>query len=137
MDGDERRSDRANVILTAVIEHSQDRIPVRIRNLSEHGALVVGDGLPAADTDITFRCNGQAVEGWVVWSQGERAGIMFGKPTRLDALTKREQRQGIEITKDTREISVRRPGFRGNQLSDEEHKIVEEWTKTKRSREKE
>jgi PilZ domain len=134
MDSDERRSDRANVILTAMIEHSQDRIPVRIRNLSEHGALVVGDGLPAADTAITFRCNGQAVEGWVAWSRGKRAGIAFGKPTRLDALTKREQRQGLGITKDTREISVRRPGFRGNQLSEEERKIVEAWTK--RSQEK-
>ena len=132
MGSDERRSARANVILTGMIEHSNSRIPVRIRDLSDHGAQVIGDKLPAADTQITLRCNGQAVEGWVAWSQGERAGIEFGRPTPPDVLTKRERRPSLGITKDTRDVGFRRPGFRGNQLSEEERRILEEWTKPSR-----
>ena len=81
MNSDDRRSARANVILTGMIEHLNSRIPVRIRDLSEHGAQVIGDKLPAPDTQITLRCNGKAVDGWVAWSRGERAGIEFGEPT--------------------------------------------------------
>lgn len=132
MNSDDRRSARANVILTGMIEHLNSRIPVRIRDLSEHGAQVIGDKLPAPDTQITLRCNGKAVDGWVAWSRGERAGIEFGEPTPPEGLTKRERRPGLEITKDTRETEFRRPGFRGNQLSDEERKIIEEWTKPSR-----
>ena len=129
MGTDERRSERANVILTATIEHGTARIPVRIGNLSEHGAMVIGDGLPPNDTQIVFRCNGQAVEGWVAWSQGNRAGVHFGIPTQPEMLTQREATPRTNIIKDTREVDFRRPGFRGNQMTDEERKIVEEWNR--------
>ncbi len=127
MGSDERRSARANVILTAVIEHGSARIPVRISNLSEHGALVVGDGLPQDETQINFRCNGASVQGWVAWSRAGRAGIQFGTPLQPDALTQREAAPRATIIKDNREVDFRRPGFRGNQMTDEERKIVEEW----------
>ena len=131
MNSDERRSARATVMLAAVIEHSDTRTPVRVRDLSEHGAQVIGDELPAPDTQIIFRCNGKAVAGWVAWSQGERCGIEFGKPTAPDLLTKREPRPDA-ITRDTREADFRRPGFRGNLLSEEERRIIEQWTKSSR-----
>lgn len=127
MTTDERRSPRANVILTATIEFGRTRIPVRVRNLSQHGALVIGDGLPADETEITFRCNGAAVQSWVAWSQPGRAGIQFGRPTQTEALTQREAGPRIAITKDTREQDFRRPGFRGNQMTEEERKTVDEW----------
>ena len=129
MGTDERRSARANVILTATIEHANARIPVRVSNLSEHGALVIGDGLPADETQIVFRCNGMAVQGWVAWSQSGRAGIQFGNPTQPESLTQREDNPRIAIIKDTRELDFRRPGFRGNQMTDDERKIVEEWNR--------
>jgi hypothetical protein len=137
MSTDERRSARANVILTATIEQGKARIPVRVSNLSEHGALVFGNGLPESETQITFRCNGVAVQGWVSWAQTTRAGIQFGVPTSPEALSKREATPRTVISKDTREPNFRRPGFRGNQLTDEERKIVEEWNRpqTKRSEE--
>jgi len=129
MGADERRSARANVILTATIEDGSARIPVRVSNLSSHGALVIGEGLPAGETQVTFRCNGASVQCWVAWSQGGRAGIQFGTPVQPDALTQRESAPRIAITKDTRELDFRRPGFRGNQMTDEERKIVEEWNR--------
>jgi len=132
MNGDERRSARANVILAGTIELSDSRVSVRIKDLSQHGALVVGEQLPASDTPITFHCNGKSVKGWVAWSQGDRAGIEFGKPTQPDQLTKKQSKPSVEVTKDRREITFRRPGFRGNQLSEDERKIIEEWAKPSR-----
>jgi hypothetical protein len=129
MGTDERRSGRANVILTATIEKGSARIPVRVSNLSEHGALVIGDGLPAGETQIVFRCNGAAVQSWVAWSRDGRAGIQFGNPVQADALTQRESVPRLAIIKDTRELDFRRPGFRGNQMTDEERKIVAEWNR--------
>jgi hypothetical protein len=126
---DERRSARANVILTATIEDGAARIPVRVSNLSSHGALVIGERLPAAETQVVFRCNGAAVQCWVAWCRDDRAGIQFGTPVQPDALTQRESVPRIAITKDTRELDFRRPGFRGNQMTDEERKIVEEWNR--------
>ena len=124
MSKEERRSARSNVILTAMIEHGNARIPVRVSNLSEHGALVIGDSLPTGETKVTFRCNGVAIEGWVAWWEKGRAGIEFGNSTEPEALLQRTAFHHIEIIKDTREREFRRPGFRGNLLTDEEREIV-------------
>jgi hypothetical protein len=43
---DERRSGRANVMLAAALELEGVRIPVRVANLSSHGALILGTALP-------------------------------------------------------------------------------------------
>jgi hypothetical protein len=126
---DERRSGRANVILTATIEDGSARIPVRVSNLSSHGALLIGDGIPAGETQVNFRCGGASVQCWIAWSREGRAGIEFGTPVQPDALTQRESAPRIAITKDTRKLDLRRPGFRGNQMTDEEHKIVAEWNR--------
>ena len=128
-EADERRSARANVILTATIEQGSARIPVRVSNLSAHGALVIGDRLPEGETQVVFRCNGAAVQCWVAWSRAGRAGIQFGTPVQPDALAHKEAAPRATIIKDTRELDFRRPGFKGNQMTDEERKIVEEWNR--------
>jgi len=129
MGTDERRSERANVILAAMIEHRGARIPVRVRNMSQHGVLVVGEGIPAGETQVTFHCNGASVESWVAWSRDGRVGIQFGIPVQPEALAQRESIPRVAIIKDTREVDFRRPGFRGNQMTEEERKIVEEWNR--------
>ena len=131
---DERRSPRENVILMATIEHGCARIPVRARNLSAHGALVIGDGLPAPETEVAFRCNGASVQSWIAWSQEGRAGVHFGTPVDPGELTQKESAPPIEITKDTREVDFRRPGFRRYRMTDEERKIVEEWNRSSSQR---
>ena len=126
---DERRSERVNVLLTAAIEAGSTRIPVRVGNLSAHGAMVIGDGLPPSETHVIFRCNGQAIQSWVAWTRGGRAGIQFGNPINPETVTHRAHVPPAAITKDTRELDFRRPGFRGNQMTEEERKIVEEWNR--------
>src|SRR4051794_26299931 len=108
MGTDDRRSARANVILTALIENGDIRAAVRVSNLSEHGALIAGDTLPSGETQVTLHCNGIAVRCWVAWSHNGRAGIHFEEPLRPELLTKRESRPPPVITKDSRNAGFRR-----------------------------
>ena len=126
---DDRRSPRVNVIMMADVEFGKARIPVRISNLSAHGALVIGDGLPPCDTQVTFHCNESSIEGWVMWVGPGRAGIQFDEPVSPEAICQKAQREQVEITRSETNCDYRRPGFRGNQLSAEERRIVEEWNR--------
>lgn len=126
---DDRRSPRVNVIMMADVEFGKARILVRISNLSAHGALVIGDGLPPCDTQVIFRCNDASIEGWVMWVGPGRAGIQFSEPVSPEAFGQKAQREQTIITRDERSLDYRRPGFRGNQLSAEERRIVEEWNR--------
>lgn len=126
---DERRSTRANVLLRAVVEWQSGRTPVRIGNLSAHGALVIGEGLPDRDTDVSLRCHGIIIPGWIMWIGPGRAGIQFEQPIKPESLAYRKLENKILITPDMRTLDFRRPGFRGNQMTDDERKVIEEWNR--------
>lgn len=123
----ERRSARAKVLLTATIECGGARIPVRLVNLSAHGALVAFDTEPPEDKTLILRCNGQAATGSIAWVHPPHAGIDFDAPIMPKMFLTKTLHTAQLITRDTRESDFRRPGFRGNQLSNEEWQIVEKW----------
>ncbi len=123
----ERRSARAKVLLTAAIDCGGCRIPVRVINLSAHGALVACDTKPPEDERLIFRCNGLAAPGSLAWVHLPHAGIDFDAPIMPKAFLPKTLHTAHLITRDTRELDFRRPGFRGNQMSNEEWQIVEEW----------
>lgn len=124
---DERRSAREKVLLTATIECDGSRIPVRVVNLSAHGALVTCDTEPPEGRALIFRCNGQLAKGSMAWVRIPLAGIDFDAPIMPKAFLPKALHTAHLITRDTRELDFRRPGFRGNQMSNEERQIVEEW----------
>jgi hypothetical protein len=124
---DERRSARSSVLMKASIECQGIRIPVRVVNLSAHGALVLGDDMPAEDAPVTFRCSGLVTKGWMAWSQSPQGGINFDAPIKPNAALPNNRGGADLIVKDTRKLDFRRPGFRGNQLTEEEREILEEW----------
>jgi hypothetical protein len=126
---DERRSERANVILTATLECAGAAVPVRVSNISAHGALVVGTGIPCDGSQVIFRCNGKMIESWIAWSRERHAGIQFDAPVDVEALTKRERTSSPQIVKDTRDVDFRRPGFKGNQMTEEERRFFAEWVR--------
>lgn len=127
---EERRSERARVILTAMVENGSSRIPVRVSNLSAHGVLVIGEGLPESTTRIVFRCNEVATGGWIAWVKDGHAGIEFDDPIEPEKLVHKVAVPQTMIIKDTRKVDFRRPGFRGDQLTDEERRIIEEWNRS-------
>jgi hypothetical protein len=124
---DERRSTRANVLLTAAIECGGVRIPVRVSNLSAHGALVLSDAVLEEGASVIYRCNGMQIEGWIAWVRPPHAGIQFGEPIPHQDLLRSAPVPHQMIIKDSRKLDHRRPGFRGKQLTADEKRILEEW----------
>jgi hypothetical protein len=102
-------------------------LPIRVSNLSAHGALVIGQAFPERDTPVVFRCNGFAVESWVAWVKAPHAGIQFAQPIRPEELLRNAAVPAPAIVRDTRKLDFRRPGFRGNQLTPEERDELQDW----------
>lgn len=123
---DERRSARSTVLVAAMIEFDEVRVPVRVINLSAHGALVQGDVMPGADSEVAFRCNGMVTPGWVAWVRAPLAGINFDAPIE-PRISGQSAGTGAMVIKDNRQLDFRRPGFRGNQMTEEEREIVAKW----------
>lgn len=123
--GDERRAARSNVILRATVDQNGERIPVRISNLSADGALVIGDRLSTSEVPVILHCNGLAIESFVVWSRDRHAGLEFTTTIQPEVLCMRIS-PSFAITRDKRNVDYRRPGFRGNQMTDEEREFFNE-----------
>jgi hypothetical protein len=130
INSDERRSHRANVLLVAAIEAGNVRVPVRVSNLSAHGALVLSEAVFERETQVVFRCNGHVIESWVAWVRAPQTGIQFGEPIQPEIVLRKSLPSNQMISKDIRNVDFKRPGFRGKRLSDEERKVVEEWRAT-------
>lgn len=126
---DERRSARANVLLVADIEVGSVRNRVRIANISAHGALVVGKGIPSQGAQVNFKCRHVSVPSWIAWVDGTYAGIQFDEAIEPEDLLRYLPACGSVISKDRRIENFRRPGFKGNQLTEEERRIVAAWNK--------
>ena len=118
------------MLLTAALECGSSHIRVRVINLSAHGALVACDARPPEDEPVIFRCNGVSVRGSIAWVDDPHAGIDFDAPINPNEFLPKALHAAHLITRDTRELDFRRPGFRGNQMSDEERQIVEDWNRT-------
>ena len=126
---DERRSVRSKVRLTATVESRHGQVEVRVDDLSAHGARVFCEGLPPVDTPVTFRCKALAAESFVAWVAGPYAGIGFGEPVEPRDALRRVPRPQQNASQD-----FRRPGFRGQRLTDAERQCVEDWRKPERNR---
>jgi hypothetical protein len=64
-------------MLTANLRTDNSEIAVRVRNLSQTGALIEGATLPSPTTSVILSRNDLSVAGSVVWSSGGRAGLHF------------------------------------------------------------
>ena len=73
-----RQSRRSQVLLSATIECGGSEQSVKLRNLSEQGALIEGAKLPIEGTQVVFKRKELEASGRVVWVNGKLAGIAFG-----------------------------------------------------------
>ena len=79
---DNRRSPRSRVFLSATLEWPGNALPVLVRDLSEHGALLECRGNVEPDSEVLFRRNDLGVCGRVAWVRGSRVGITFSRPLK-------------------------------------------------------
>lgn len=117
-----RRSSRSNVLLAAVIEVGAASISVKLRNLSEQGALVEGDHLPLENSDIVFCRNDLRVHGRVAWVNNKQAGIAFAEPLSTQDVLRNvpQPRQRVHAT-------YKRPALNPKALSASEQAAMEHW----------
>lgn len=71
------RSPRKNLLLAATIEADGLKVPVRIRNLSQDGAMVDGSALPRPGTRVLLRRADIEIGARVIWLGDGRCGIAF------------------------------------------------------------
>lgn len=71
------RAPRTNLLLAAMIEVGKRQASVRIRNLSESGALLEGGGFPDVDEKLVLRRMDLEIGAVVVWRTAARCGVKF------------------------------------------------------------
>jgi hypothetical protein len=87
--GDTRSGPRSNVFLVATIGAGATSNPVKVRNLSVHGALLEGAALPSIGTPACLRRGSLQVEGTIAWRDKTHCGIRFESPIVVEDWVKR------------------------------------------------
>lgn len=76
-EGPRERAPRTNLLLSATIEAGALKAAVRIRNLSETGALLEGPAFPGIGEPLTLGRAELSIGASVVWRTGSRCGVKF------------------------------------------------------------
>ena len=113
---------RSNVLLAATIESSGASIPVKLRNLSEQGALIEGANLPVESSEILFRRNDLAVCGRIAWISGKQAGVAFSNPLSTQDVLRNVPQPRPRVKSD-----FKRPALNPRSLSPLEQASMEHW----------
>ena len=100
-----RRSRRAPVLLAATIEVDGVAQPVKLRNLSEDGALIEGDRLPAEGSTSFFQRSELRLKSRIIWVHGRYAGVAFARPLKCEELLR-----NIPQPRPKAQLEFRRPG---------------------------
>lgn len=117
-----RRNNRSPVLLSATIELDGAAMPVRLRNLSEEGALVEGERLPHPGLQVMFERKGLRVKARVMWTEGRYGGVRFERPLGRDELLRH-----VPAPRQKFEPKYRRPGLACEPLSEADRKMVQLW----------
>jgi hypothetical protein len=82
--GNGRAAPRTFLMLAAMAGCAGGYLPVRIRNVSETGALIEGDGLPQAGEILHLSRGETEIDAVIAWASGNRRGIRFAGPVPVD-----------------------------------------------------
>lgn len=74
---DPRSDPRSHVFLMAVLCVGAANYPVRVRNLSAHGALLEGASLPREKSTFCLKRGSLTAMGEIAWSKGNQCGVQF------------------------------------------------------------
>ena len=122
-----RRSQRSNVLLSAIVECAEGDLSVRLRNLSANGALIEARTLPREGEEILFRRNDIKVPGRVAWVLGDQAGVAFDETLDPELVLR-----NVPATKPKAKAVFRRPGVNGTSLTRDEQQFIERWLRERR-----
>jgi hypothetical protein len=122
-----RRTRRSPVLLAATVWVSGIPVAVKLRNLSEQGALIEGDRLPTEGAETLFERKDLRLKSRIVWVHGKFAGVAFDTP-----LKREEVLRYVPTPRPRTEMpgEFRRPGLACRPLTDAERKNLERWLAT-------
>lgn len=115
-----RTEARSNVFLSATLHAGGKGISVRVRNLSEHGALIDGSGLPPAGSRIQLVRGRLTTVGDLAWVGAGQAGLNFDKKIDVDAWVQKLGHTGQQRV-DGLIASIRAGGVVPPELHDDEN----------------
>jgi hypothetical protein len=117
-----RRTKRNRVLLAAKMRVGGAEIDVRLRDLSQKGALVECQSVPPAGTEVVFHRGSLMVPARVAWTAANRAGLEFAYMIdEGDVLV-----QLRRTTTDQNQPRFRRPRL-GEDMSEQEKKLARLW----------
>jgi hypothetical protein len=122
-----RRSRRSPVLLTATVYVAGLPVSVKLRNLSEQGALIESDRLPPEGAETMFERKEIRLKSRVVWVEGKYAGVAFDVPLNREEVLRHIPQPKPKAPGD---FDFRRPGFACRPLSDYERQNLERWLAT-------
>jgi hypothetical protein len=122
-----RRSRRSPVLLSATVYFAGIPVVVKLRNLSEEGALIEGERLPPEGSETLFERKEMRLKSRVVWVEGKYAGIAFDVPLKREEVLRHIPQPKAKTHSD---FDFRRPGFACRPLSDYERQNLERWLAT-------
>jgi len=117
-----RKSRRSPVYLAAAVEIAGVLQPVKLRNLSEEGALIEGERLPVEGTTTFFERNELRLKSTVIWVQGRYAGIAFARNLRQEEVLRH-----VPQPRQVAQADFRRPGLACRPLTAHERTMIEKW----------
>jgi len=116
------RSRRSPVLLSATIHVAGKPVAVKLRNLSERGALIEGERLPLEGSSALFERNDLKLKSRIVWVEGRYAGVAFDIPLKPEDVLR-----NIPSPKPRAQHDFRRPGLACRPLSDHERQMLDKW----------
>jgi len=117
-----RQAKRNRVLLAAKIEAGGMEIDVRLRDLSQKGALIECQRVPPAGTEVVFHRGSITVPARIAWAAANRAGLEFAYMIDESEVLVQLRRTPV----DQNQPRFRRPGL-GEGLSDQEKKLAQLW----------
>ena len=115
-----RGEGRANVFLSAVLNTGTQALPVRIRNISPHGALIDGPSIPAARVQVLLVRGGLSAAGQIAWREKDQAGISFDETVETSAWVARVGHPGQQRVDDIVAAIKRSDPHLQNSVEDEQ-----------------
>ena len=112
---DFQRAPRKSVFLAAAIEAESLKADVRIRNMSESGALIEGALLPTADASFVLRRGEVEIGGVVAWSTSGRCGMRFNGVAHVDEWIAGRRLSGMTASTGQRRVDAIQSAIRLDQ----------------------
>jgi hypothetical protein len=121
----QHRGKRSLVLLTAKVRTPDGVIDVRLRNLSQQGALLEAAKPPKVGAEVVFERGETIVKARVAWQVENRFGLQFFDPIEEHEVLVHVGRTRAATPEPA---NIRRSGFRGTpSLSPQQREAAEAW----------